>query len=116
MLSFPLSYLIEFTNILNGLHDESRSYTNQIPNVSVNVLSSVDVLEDDFRSLISNAYRDLFFRALDWHGEFDAFINTISFDLVALLEQHTECYRTLPRLFEEESIRDLEAISMCYGD
>lgn len=61
-------------------------------------------------------YRDLFFRALDWQAEFEEFVGGISLDRESLIEQYTECYRTLPRAFAIESDQDLEALRNCYGD
>lgn len=107
-----------FNTILNGLHDESRAYSNVIPNAGVNVLSSLDIFDsrDSLQEYINNQMRDLLFRAFDFHAEFEAFIDGISVDLDSLLDQYTECYRILPFAFEIESANDLESIRLCYGD
>jgi len=111
-------YLLQFTSVLNDLHDESRAYTNQIPNSSINVLSGLDIFDgrDNLQTYINNAYRDLFFRALDWYDDFDAFINEISLDLDNIVHQLTACFRSLPLSFQNESNQDLRSIEMCYGD
>lgn len=110
--------MVQFTTILNALHHESRAYTNMIPNASVNVLSHINIFtgRDNLRTYISNAYRDLIFRALDWHGEFEDFISEISIDLDDIINQLTACFRSYPILFDTESRQDLEAIRLCYGD
>lgn len=92
-------YLFQFTDILNNLHRESRYYTNLIPNASLSVLSTLNIFtgRDNLRTYINNAYRDLFFLARGWHNQFENFVQGISVDIDALLLQHTECYRTLPR-------------------
>lgn len=107
--------MVAFTSILNALHHESRSYTNMIPNTSVNVLSRINIFtgRDNLRTYINNDYRDLFFRARDFHNDFETFIGGISIDLESLIEQHTECYRTLPAAFVIESAADLAAIAAC---
>lgn len=117
-LIFLNSYLNSFNDILNNLHVESRSYSNVIPNAGVNILSSLDIFDgrDSLQEYINNRMRDLLFRAFDFHAEFEEFIGGISVDLDNLLEQYTECYRTLPIAFDYESIADLEAIRMCYSD
>jgi len=110
--------LVQFTNILNALHHESRTYSNVIPNAGVNVLSSLDVFDsrDNMYDYIMGVYRELFFRALDFYDEFELFVGTISIDRPALIAQYTECYRTLPSAFETESAADLELIRLCYSD
>lgn len=116
--SQPLRYLHTFNNILNGLHDESRAYSNIIPNAGVNILSSLDIFDgrDSLQDYINRQMRDLLFRAFDFHAEFEELIDGISLDLDSLLEQYTECYRTLPVSFGYESEADLESIRLCYGD
>ncbi|CRK96221.1 CLUMA_CG009648, isoform A [Clunio marinus] len=113
-LGSTYGYLLDFTNILNRLHDESREYTNQIPNTSTNILSTIDIFtgRDNLRFYINDALRDLYFRALNLHAEFEEFVNGISIDLDLLLEEYTECYRTLPAAFETESANDLEAMRL----
>jgi hypothetical protein len=110
--------LRQFTDILNRLHDESRAYSNVIPNSGVQVLSGLDIFDsrDNMYDYIMAVYRDLFFRALDWHAEFEEFVGQISIDRESLIEQYTECYRTLPTAFANESELDLELIRNCYSD
>jgi hypothetical protein len=110
--------LRRFTQILNDLHDQSRAYSNVIPNSSINVLAATDAFDarDSLYDYIMSVYRELFFRALDWHAEFEEFVGEISIDREALINQYTECYRTLPVSFENESQQDLELIRLCYGD
>lgn len=65
---------------------------------------------------INNEARDLFFRAQGARREFEEFVDGISLDFDALIETHTECYRTLPVEFEAEAAADLERIRLCYSD
>lgn len=99
MLNIFPSYLFTFTGGLNTLHRESRYYTNMIPNLSLQVLSELNVFtgRDNLRTYINNSYRDLFFIARQLQLDFGVFVRGISIDLDSLLEQYTECYRTLPR-------------------
>lgn len=103
---------------MNRLHQESRAYKVTIPNAGVNVLSGLDIFDsrDSLRGYINMEFRDLFFRGQAFRAEFFEFINGISVDVDNLIEQYTECYRTLPAAFEVESTRDLESIRSCYSD
>lgn len=73
---------------MNQLHVESRVYSTVIPNASVNVLSSLDIFTSrhSLGAYINDAYRDLLFRAFDFHRQFEEFIGGISVDLDNLLE------------------------------
>lgn len=117
-LGLTNGYIIEFTGILNGLHVESRDYTNRIPNVSMGVLSGLDIFtgRDNLQTYINADYRDLFFRAMDWYRTFEEFVDEISIDHDEIIRQFTACFRGLPRYFENESRADLESIRLCYGD
>lgn len=114
---FSFSFFVQFTQILNQLHTESRSYTKIIPNSGIQVLTDIDYREvDHLGQAINNVARDLFFRGQDFRREFEALIDTISLDFEGIIEEYTECYRTLPADFRIESRNDLERIRMCYGD
>lgn len=121
-MSFSLfslfSYLNEYNNILNGLHVESRYYSNVIPNSGVNVLSGLDIFtgSDNIKNYINARFRDLFFRGYDRQREFEEFINGISADLDIFLENYTECYRQLPVDFAIEAEEDLISIMRCFSD
>lgn len=108
----------QFNVILNGLHDDSRAYSNAIPNSSVKVLADVDIFTgyDSLKDLINSEFRDLLFRAREWHAEFEEFIGGISVELDSLLESYTQCYRQLPTEFAEEARNDLDLINRCYSD
>lgn len=84
----------------------------------MNVLSGLDIFDsrEDLAQYINNHFRDLYFRARDFHLEFEEFIGGISVDLDRLLEQYTGCYILLPMAFEIESANDLESIRLCYSD
>jgi hypothetical protein len=108
-------YLRSFTQILNELHDLSRTYSNVIPNAGVQVLSGLDIFDsrDNLYDYIMAVYRDLIFRAFDWHAEFEEFVGDISIDRDEYVRQLTACFRSLPRSFENESRQDLQAILAC---
>jgi hypothetical protein len=71
---------------------------------------------DNLGSYINDEMRRLVFRALDYYQEFQDFIGGISVDFDQLIEQYTECFRTLPVSFNNESDQDLLAIARCYQD
>jgi len=112
------NYMLQFTNILNELHVESRYYSNVIPNAGVNVLSGIDIFtgSDNLSTYINARFRDLLFLALNRYDEFEEFVSEISVDLDNLLATYTECYRTLPTEFAVQSAADLESIARCYSD
>lgn len=112
------SYLVQFTQILNRLHHESRAYSTVVPNSSINVLTRIDIFDgrDNLSTYINNELRHLIFRSLDFYNEFEEFIDGISIDIDNLIEQYTECYRTLPVAFNNESDQDLLSIARCYSD
>lgn len=114
----PRSYIVQFTGILNQLHDDSRTYSNVIPNAGINVLSSLDIFDsrEDLAQYINNHFRDLYFRARDFHAEFEEFIGGISVDLDRLLDTYTGCYVLLPMAFDIQAENDLESIRLCYSD
>lgn len=89
-----------------------------IPNSGVHILSNLDIFTgyDNLSSYINSRFRDLFFRAHDWYGEFEDFIDGISVELDALLETYTECYRRLPVEFSARAAEDLNKINACYSD
>lgn len=103
---------------MNDLHSQSRAYSDVIPNAGVNVLSGIDVFtgSDNLKNYINDRFRDLFLRGMDWHGEFNDFIDGISNDLDNLLEGYTACYRSLPIGFAAEAEADLESIMRCFSD
>ena len=105
----------QFSTTLNDLHDESRAYSNVIPNTGVNVLSGVDIMDsvDNLRSYINAGFRDLFFRALDFHAEFEVFVEEIEEYTEDYIHQLTACFRSYPRFFENEAYQDLRSISEC---
>jgi hypothetical protein len=78
----PRSYLKDFTSILNRLHNESRTYSNVIPNAGINVLSTLDIFtsRDNLGRYINNELRRLVFRALSFYDEFEDFVGEISID------------------------------------
>lgn len=63
-LSDARRYIIQFTNTLNDLHEQSRVYKVVIPNAGVNVLSRTNIFDgrQNIRQEISNESRDIFFR------------------------------------------------------
>jgi hypothetical protein len=110
--------LKRFTATLNSLHQDSRVYSTVVPNAGMNVLARLDIFDgrDNLSMYINNEFRRLFFRAMDYYREQEEFINGISIDVDNLIEEYTECYRSLPVDFNKESDEDLLAIARCYGD
>jgi hypothetical protein len=81
-------------------------------------LATIDIFDgrDNLGQYINDEMRRLVFRSLDYYREFEEFINGISIEFDQLIEQYTECYRTLPVSFNNESDQDLLAIARCYSD
>lgn len=103
---------------MNTLHDDSRNYTNVIPNAGLNVLSSLDIFDsrENLQGYINDHFRDLFFRARDVQAEFEEFTTELSLDRDEYVRQLTTCFRSLPLAFDNESRQDLESIRLCYVD
>lgn len=82
------------------------------------ILASIDIFDgrDNLGEYINDEFRRLVFRAFDYYRESQEFINEISVDLDNLIEQYTDCYRTLPVSFNNESDQDLLSIARCYQD
>jgi hypothetical protein len=81
-------------------------------------LASIDIFDgrDNLGQYINDEMRRLVFRSLDFYRDFEEFIDGISIEFDQLIEQYTECYRTLPVSFNNESDQDLLAIARCYSD
>lgn len=118
LIIFLRRYLKQFTGIINRLHDETRIYSSIIPNASVNILSRIDIFDgrDNLGQYINDEFGRLVFRALDYYRDVQEFIDGISIDVSNLIDQYTECYRTLPVSFTNESDQDLLSIARCYQD
>jgi hypothetical protein len=58
----------------------------------------------------------MIFRALDRYTEFNEFVSDIYFDQTNIINQLTQCFRSLPRQFEFAAEADLELIRGCYSD
>lgn len=111
-------YIKRFTLTLNDLHQESRVYSNVIPNSGVHVLSEQRIYDnkDNLYQFINDRFRDLIFRALDRYEQFNEYVSDIYFDQVDVIRQLTQCYRSLPNSFRIASDADLESIRNCYSD
>lgn len=111
-----IRYLKDFTALLNQLHKESRVYSSVVPNASVKTLAVTDIVanRDNLNVDINNEFRRLFFRAMNYYDDVLEFINDVSSNVDELIAEYTECYRTLPVEFNNESDEDLLSIARCY--
>lgn len=103
---------------MNGLHVESRVYSNVIPNSGIHVLAQNPIYDnkDSLYQFINDRFRDLIFRALDRYTEFNEFVSDIYFDQTEVIRQLTSCFRSYPITFQAASNEDLESIRQCYSD
>lgn len=86
------------TSIINRWHKESRAYSSEIPNSSINVLARINIFDgrDNLSRFISNEFRRLVLRAFDYYDEIEEYMGELSLDRDEYVRQLTGCFRSLP--------------------